>query len=335
MVRGDKYGQYQELGLEKGFAYHFASLPDLSKANSPEAIVELLRKENPDGKENQLRNWARQLFATSHRIKKGDLVAMPLRKKPQIAIGRVKEPYEYTSDLGDVHHIIPVEWLKQDIPRTAFGQDLLYSFGAFMTVCQIQRNNAEARVREILKGKKDPGFAGVEIEPVEGESEESDQPPDIEQMARDQIMSHIEQNFKGHDLSRLIDAVLQAEGYITRISAPGPDGGVDILAGRGALGFELPRLCVQVKSSQAAADVTILRALQGTMHNFKADQGLLVSWGGFNKVAENEARMSFFSVRLWDANDVVEAVLKNYDRLPEELQNELPLKRIWALVIEE
>ena len=54
-----------------------------------------------------------------------------------------------------------------------------------------------------------------------------------------------------------------------------------------------------------------------------------------DKVVEKEAGLSFFSVRLWDANDLVEAVLRNYDRLPEELQNELPLKQIWALVIEE
>jgi len=50
---------------------------------------------------------------------------------------------------------------------------------------------------------------------------------------------------------------------------------------------------------------------------------------------KKEARLSFFSVRLWDANDLIEAIFKNCDRLPEELQNELPLKRIWALVIEE
>jgi len=71
------------------------------------------------------------------------------------------------------------------------------------------------------------------------------------------------------------------------------------------------------------------------MHTFNANQGLLVSWGGFTKATENEARLSFFSVRLWDANDLLEAIFKNYDRLPEELQNELPLKRIWSLVAEE
>jgi restriction system protein len=71
------------------------------------------------------------------------------------------------------------------------------------------------------------------------------------------------------------------------------------------------------------------------MQTFKAEQGLLVSWGGFTKTVENESRLSFFSVRLWDASDLVEEVLRNYDKLPEELQTELPLKRVWALVIEE
>jgi len=337
MVRGDKYGQYQSLALEEGFAYNFSSVSDLTNATSREAVLELLRNVRPDAKENQLKNWSNQLFALAHRIQKGDLVAMPLRNSPHIAIGRVTGPYEYRTDLGDVHHTLPVEWTQDNIPRTTFGQDLLYSFGAFMTVCQIQRNNAEERVLAVLKDNKDPGFMPSEAkdETKVGIDSAEEGLPDVEQMARDQIMSHIEQHFKGHDLSRLVDAVLQAEGYVTKRSAPGPDGGVDVLAGRGTLGFEGPKLCVQVKSSAAPADVTVLRSLQGTMTNFKADQGLLVSWGGFNKAVENEARLSFFSVRLWDANDLVEAVLKNYDSLPEELKSELPLKRIWALVIEE
>ena len=84
---------------------------------------------------------------------------MPLRAKPQIAIGRSTGAYKYSKDIGEVYHTISVEWIRVDILRTAFGQDLLYSFGAFMTVCQIQRNNAEARVLEIMKGNKDPGFS--------------------------------------------------------------------------------------------------------------------------------------------------------------------------------
>ena len=334
MVRGDKYGQYQGLALEKGFAYHFSQVPDLSRAKSREDVLELQRNARPDAKDAQLRSWAAQLFAIANRIKQGDLLAMPMRNTPQVAIGKVNGRYQYRTDLGDVHHTIPVEWIREDIPRTVFGQDLLYSLGSARTVCQIERNNAEDRVNSILKGNKDPGYSLKEGEIV-GPGENGEVETNVEQMARDQIMGHIEKHFKGHDLARIVNAVLQAEGYVTEFSDPGPDGGVDILAGRGVLGFEMPRLCVQVKSSQSPSDVNVLRALQGTMQNFKADQGLLVSWSGFNKVVEKEARLSFFSVRLWNADDLIEAVMKNYEHLPKELQNELPLKRIWALVIEE
>lgn len=337
MVRGDRHGRYQDLALEQGFVYHASEIGDLSQAESRDMILDLLREAYSDQNENRLKNWANQLYALAHRIEKGDLVVMPLRHTPQIAIGRVSGAYAYRTDLGgDIFHTVPVDWIVTDLPRTKIGQDLLYSLGAFMTVCQIKRNNAEARIKAILEEGKDPGFPMEQPEKLEesGGDEESNV-FDVEQIARDQIMRRIERDFKGHDLARLVEAVLSAEGYVTELSSPGPDGGVDILAGQGFFGFSEPKLCVQVKSSQAPADVTILRTLQGTMQNFKADRGLLVSWGGFNKAVIKEARQSFFSVRLWDATDLIESVMRNYERLPEELQNELPLKRIWALVSEQ
>jgi restriction system protein len=71
------------------------------------------------------------------------------------------------------------------------------------------------------------------------------------------------------------------------------------------------------------------------MQTVQADQGLLVSWGGFTRAVEAEARTRFFSVRLWNADDLIKAVLRNYEKLPEALRGELPLKRMWALVLEE
>ena len=40
----------------------------------------------------------------------------------------------------------------------------------------------------------------------------------------------------------------------TKLSPPGPDGGIDIFAGRGPFGLDAPRLCVQVKSQNSPAD---------------------------------------------------------------------------------
>ena len=101
------------------------------------------------------------------------------------------------------------------------------------------------------------------------------------------------------------------------------------------MGFAEPRLVVQVKSSASPADVTVLRGLQGIFKNFGAQQGLLVSWGGFTSSVLQEARQSFFSIRLWDSGDLLQAIFKNYEKFPEQLRTELPLKRIWALVSEE
>ena len=53
-------------------------------------------------------------------------------------------------------------------------------------------------------------------------------------------MKHLEANFAGHHLARLIEAILKAQGYVTRKSEPGKDGGIDILAGSGPLGFNEP-----------------------------------------------------------------------------------------------
>ncbi|MFQ5472525.1 MAG: restriction endonuclease, partial [Dehalococcoidia bacterium] len=227
--------------------------------------------------------------------------------------------------------------VRNDVPRTSFAQDLLYSLGSLLTVCRIERNNAEERVRAMILGDSDPGLspkAQAEVVAAEGDVE-PEVVADVEQMARDQIMSHIRQNFKDHDLARLVAAVLNAEGYTTKVSPPGPDGGVDILAGQGPLGFDGTHLCVQVKATQSSVDVRVFRELQGTMTNFNAAQGLLVSWGGFTRPAEEEARKSFFTVRLWDADALVNAVLEIYDKLPEEFRSELPLKRVWTLVVDE
>src|SRR5437764_48059 len=105
-----------------------------------------------------------------------------------------------------------------------------------------------------------------------------------------------------------------ATGYTTLLSPPGPDGGVDIIAGRGAMGFEHPRLCVQVKSSSGPVNVEVLRSLHGTMKNFSAEQGLLISWGGFNDKVRAEARSQFFSIRLWDSGVLIQALLELYEK---------------------
>ena len=338
LIRAGRNGEDEDYALENNLAViGFQDVPSLEGAEDYDAVVNLVKDTLPDEKPRAIGNRAGQLWAFSIGIQEGDIIVLPRKLTSQIAVGRVMGPYKYQRVNDAFRHTRPVKWLQTDLPRTTFEQDLLYSFGAFLTVCNISRNDAARRVASVLEGKPDPGYSTLPTSPTvspppAGGSESA---PDLSQLAHDQIVARIQSRFKGHEMSRLVDAVLQADGWMTKVSPPGPDGGVDILAGRGSLGLDAPRLCVQVKSQNSPADVTVYRTLQGTMQTFKAEQGLLVCWGGFNKVVLAESRQGYFAVRLWNSRDLVEAIYRNYERLPEEIQAELPLKRVWTLVPEE
>lgn len=51
-------------------------------------------------------------------IEIGDLVVLPLKQKPSIAVGRVMSDYELTENSGpDIIHIRRVKWVTKDMPR--------------------------------------------------------------------------------------------------------------------------------------------------------------------------------------------------------------------------
>ncbi len=189
-----------------------------------------------------------------------------------------------------------------------------------MTVRQIKRNNAEKRIEALLAGKP-----AVETAPHKIPSDEGDKsaPVDFDRLSRDQISKHIAARFYGHELAQLVGEILRAEGFVTNVSPAGPDGGVDILAGQGSMGFDGAMLAVQVKSGAQQADAPTLRELEGGMPNFGASRGLLVSWEGSpRQLLRAEARRLFFQIRLWDSDALVDKITEVYELLPGEIQAE-------------
>jgi len=333
LVRAGRGGEDEETALTEGLAIiGFRDVGDLRAYATLDDLTEALLATDPTGSQSRVTNLARQLWAFREGMKVGDIVVLPLKSQPgQIALGRVTGDYEFRQVGDRQRHVRRVKWERPDVLRSTFRQDLLYSFGAFMTVCRISRNDAECRVAAVLAGKPDPG-PGPSIVNGVGEPVER---ADIAQAAHDEIVNFVRTRFAGHNLAILVAAALEAEGFRTTVSSPGPDGGVDILAGHGPLGLDAPLLCVQVKATQGQTDVNVFRALQGAMSSFSATQGLLVSWGGFTQAVRREARQHAFKVSLWDQTDLVQAIYRTYPRLSPEIQAELPLKRIWVLVHEE
>lgn len=314
----------------------WGSLGDLSNMETVDQLKAYYTQiENQEGV-GTVRNNVGQVFSFIKRIQIGDLVALPIRSTASIALGRIKSSYRYAPDAHPyVKQQRDVEWIGAPIPRSQFDQDLLFTFGAFLTVFRAQRNDAENRILAMLKLGTAMKTSVPSSPPIDEESDLDENPPfDVEGFTQDQLRNLITHNFAGHKLSKLVGEILRAEGYTVLISPEGPDGGVDVLAGGGAGGFESPLIAVQVKSGSGVTDAPTLQQLKGAMNDFNATHGLFVSWGGFTSPALRASRKSFFTVRLWDSNDVLQHLTDCYEGLSEEIKNAIPLKKIWALLPE-
>jgi restriction system protein len=336
VVRAGRHGEQEETAIRERLVCHaWNELPDYSAFPTKDELRSLYKKTYPGESEKQVNAGLGQVWRFARDIREGDLVALPLKTESAFEFGRITGEYQYKKVAPNVMHIRSVEWLKK-VSRSVLPKEILDAMNASMTVFRVYRNDAENRVNQILAlPTQSPE---VESEDAEAEIEGEDK-VDLEATARDEIIKFIQAKFKGNDLARLVDAVLRAQGYKTKVSPPGPDGGVDILAGSGSLGFDRPRLCVQVKSGGGAEGQRTFNELLGVVLKFDSQQGqgqgLLVSWGGFARPVIQDARKEFFRIRLWDQGDVVDAVLRNYERLDDEIKTELPLKRIWVMVNDE
>ena len=337
LIRAGGSGEIGNFVIENSLAcVGFGDIPDLTGVSTREEMRETVRRSYSDASDGKVANVAGQLWALRSRVRPGDVVVLPLKKTSQIALGVVTGGYRYLDDPeARWHHAVAVDWKRTDVPRTAVRQDLLYSLGALMTVCEIKRNDGAWRLRRILETGSDPGARVEAIKASDADATDSSESIfDLERLGWDQIQARVAEKFAGHGLSELVAGVLEAEGFFTQVAPPGPDGGIDVFAGQCPLGLDSPRLIVQVKSSPTPVDVKIVRELHGVLSTHGADQALLVAWGGVNKAARQELRSQFFRVRVWDADNLLDAVLRNYDKLSEELRADLPLKRVWSLVEE-
>lgn len=340
LVRQGKHGEYEQKAVEENIlTLDFGITEDISHLKTRDELIELMAELHPSESNNTHRNFAAQVNQFLNTAKTLDLVVSPMKTSRTIYIGRFTGPARAGDD-GALTR--PVEWLRRDVSRDSFKQDLLYSFGAFMTVCEISRNNAISRVEAVIQTGRDPGDGAAPLLDAQlptGDDDEvveaSDQPIDLSEIARDQIERRVGSSFVGHDFTRLVAAILRVQGYVAHLSPKGPDSGIDIVAGSGALGLESPKIVVQVKSGDFAVDQPTLQALIGSIQDVQADHGLIVSWGGFTSAVRRRVNELYFRVRLWGREELIENLFSAYDRLPEDIRAELPLKRIWSVVLEE
>ncbi len=135
VCKGGKRGERESRFIENNvIAIGFGLLADLSKVKSKEELISLYEMVWPDASEGRKRNHIGQIYAFLRNVKIGDFVVVPMKTSGTIWIGEIQSEYNFRTDLGsDMQHTHNVKWVKKNIARDYFDQDLLYTFGSAMT----------------------------------------------------------------------------------------------------------------------------------------------------------------------------------------------------------
>jgi restriction system protein len=344
-VRTGRSGERTEWGFATGVVgggWH--EMPDLTGVTDKEQLRSIVA-DVYGGSKNVVANLTGQLWTLRTRIQDGDYIVLPIRATSQIAFGQVVGGgYKYLSEEDDPtkRHVIQVKWIKTDVSKSVLKQDMRYQLGSALTIFEVGNNDAAYRLEQIMAGKQDPGARsamspGVAKSPDAAQEDPGNEstPINLADVAQDEIAKRLQEDFKGHELSELVEALLTAEGFKCRNSPPGADGGVDVLAGMGPLGMDSPKLVVQVKSQTGAVSDTVLQQLNGAIHRFQADQALLVTFGGVTSPARTYLETQYFNIRVWTIDDIIQSIYKHYPLLDSEMKARLPLKQIWVPIAPE
>ncbi|MET8429732.1 CBS domain-containing protein [Nocardia sp. NPDC004860] len=168
-VRGGWDGHREEAALTDGLAIAGWSEvhPDLSHVKSVEELRSILKRCYRSEGRRTVDNWTHQLWRFVHQMQPGDLIVMPRKYQPVVALGKIVGDYEHRPGARPgFMHVRKVEWLKT-VERAAIGADLRDSMGSFLTISELSRRDAATRIQTLADTGVDPGYAGAVTPPVD------------------------------------------------------------------------------------------------------------------------------------------------------------------------
>jgi restriction system protein len=281
-----------------------------------------LSKVYPEAKMGANQNAASVLWRFARVAKVGDAVVTYDPTKREYLIGEIASDYRFETKRKDHQHVRSAKWTGR-VQRDALNVATRNSLGSTLTLFAVPEEAADD-LEAAAKGKNPAEATG-------GLEERKDQLVQSNRDAEEQSRELIEDRLLAldpYEMQELVAAVLRAMGYRTRVSPPGADRGVDVLASPDGLGLQEPRIKVQVKHRQnSAMGSHDIRSFIGSLRS--GDRGLYVSTGAFSKDAKYEAERANIPVTLIDLRELAQLVTDNYDNFDPRGRALLPLVRIY------
>ena len=260
-----------------------------------------------------------QVWRFANEIGVSDRVVTYAKDTREYLVGTVVEEHQFNpAVISDSYpNVIGVRWEPKRVPRDLLSQKAKNSLGSVSTVFRVDAWGLE--FEHLLANSN-------LITPNDGEgSEEDTTHEDFAQQAMTMVEDEVDK-LDPWEMQELVAGLLQAMGYQVRVSTPGPDGGVDVLAHKDAFGFEKPIIKVQVKHTRSTSSAPQIQQLLGA--NPIDANCIFVSTGGFTSAAVGTAKHN--GVRLIDLSELVNLLLRWYEDLPSETRSLLPLRKIYV-----
>lgn len=327
MVRAGEGGYLLDEFLSRGLvAIGWNGIGDLAPLNTSDKIKAALRADDPEYTDAQININAGQIFRFRNEFKKGDHVVTYDRVKRVYSIGEITSDAEYNLNLFDYHHIRRVKWL-QTVQRDNLLPATRNSLGAISTIFELPKEAVADIMANLNQTNAAPSHAiAATVATAETlEIIKEDTIAKAHEFIKDKVLQ-----LNWEQMQELVAGVLRAMGYKTKISSKGPDRGRDIIASPDGLGFEEPRIFVEVKHRGGAMGAPEIRSFVGGLRG--KDRGLYVSTGGFSKEANYEAERASIPITLADADFLVDLIVQYYDQFDTDSKALVPLRKIyWPL----
>ncbi len=273
----------------------------------------------PKAKKQAIATNTGQVYRFTNEIQVGDYIVFPSKKDRMINLGIVDGEYNYVPESSDLVNQRNVKWLKR-IPRVNFSQGALYEVGSAMTLFMI-KNYADEYLSALENDfKKTISADDSEDESIGATAE------DIQDNTRDFILKELSKQLKGYDLENFVANLMEAMGYKAEVSPHGGDSGIDIVAYKDEFP---PRIVVQVKSSDNDIKETTIQSLKGAMS--PGDYGVFVTLSNYTNNAKNFLEKNPI-IRGINGTELVDLILKYYDKLDDKYRKMIPLKMVYIPV---
>ncbi len=323
MVRAGEAGwRFEDFERQSAVTIGWMEMNDLTPFRTRDDFVRQVERSYPDAKKGWIPGAAGQVFRFVREIKVGDSVVTYNPSERAYLVGRVTWEYQYLPGQSvDQPHLRTVEW-RGRVDRDRLSVATRNSLGAISTLFLIPVE-AASEIERLLSTASQPT-------PVATDVIAHQQVADLYKDQLDRSLEFIKDRVNAldwSDMQELVAGVLRAMGYKTRVSPSGSDRGKDIVASPDGLGFEDPRIVVEVKHRQATMGSQEIRSFLGGRHD--NDKGLYVSTGGFSREARYEAERARIPVTLMDLNDLVKLLVEHYERLDVDTQRLVPLRKLY------